>query len=289
MNDQATNLRRQVKLRDRKNLKKAKTLSVISGKGGVGKSNFALNFALELINVNKRVLLFDLDIGMGNIDILLGLQSKYSIIDMLDKRLSIYKIVEKGPNDLAYIAGGSSLTEIFTINQEKMNYFLEQYEDIATNYDYIIFDLGAGISKESLFFILSSDETIVITTPEPTSITDAYSVVKYIVSEQPKMPFHLVMNRAESMKVGREAMNRFINVALNFLKIEINNLGVLPYDPIVSDAVIQQTPYVILNKRAPVSRAMKRIVLDYIDDLTKNRYEFKQTFTQRLRQFFLGR
>lgn len=289
MNDQAMNLRRKVNHLNNPSEKKATTIAIVSGKGGVGKSNFAINFSLQLKELNKRVLLFDLDVGMGNIDILLGLQPNHSIIDMLSNKLKIESIIEKGPKDLSYIAGGSSLTEVFSMDNEKMDYFLAQYDKVSKEYDYIVFDLGAGVSESSMFFTLSSDEIIVITTPEPTSITDAYSMIKHIHLREPNMSFHIVINRAINQKSGMDTLERFLQVVKNFLKIEANKLGVLPNDPIVTEAVMKQTPYTLLSKRAPISKAMKEIVIEYVNENTIKPDRLRGSFVQRLRQFFVGR
>ncbi|HLS35342.1 MAG TPA: MinD/ParA family protein [Bacillota bacterium] len=289
MNDQALQLRMQIERKKNDDANKAKTISIVSGKGGVGKSNFAINFALQLIHLNKRVIIFDLDIGMGNIDILLGLQAKKTVIDMLEQKLSIEEIIEYGPKDLAYIAGGSGLTNIFTMGDEKVNLFLQEYEKISHLYDYILFDLGAGVSEHGLFFTLSADETFVITTPEPTAITDAYSIVKYVASKEVKMPFYVVMNRVKKKQIGEEMLERFSKVIKQFLQIDIYKLGVLPIDDIVRDAVMRQTPYILLDERAPISKAMKDLVISYIDEIPPETSRLKRSFIQRLRQFFVGR
>src|SRR5690625_2101589 len=236
--DQAAHLRRKINHTNKKN--HGKTISIVSGKGGVGKSNIAINFSLELMNNRKKVLLFDLDVGMGNIDILLGLQAEYTVIDMLEKRLSVYDIIEHGPYNLAYIAGGSAINKLFSMDEAEANYFLEQYNELQHDYDYIIFDMGAGATNESMFFILASDECFAVTTPEPTSITDAYGMIKHIVNYKPKMPIYIIMNRCSTQKNGQKAMNRFRQVISRFLHIDGHPMGVLPHDKIVSMAVMRQ-------------------------------------------------
>lgn len=283
MDDQAKNLREKI---SKKREQQAQTISVVSGKGGVGKSNFALNFSLELIALNKKVILFDLDVGMGNIDILLGLNAKQTLIDMLDQQLSIFSIIETGPKDLRYIAGGSNLADLFTFNKRHMDYFSNEYEKLIKHYDYIIFDLGAGVSEENIFFNLASDECIVITTPEPTSITDAYSFIKQIVNKEQKMPIYVVMNRTPSRRIGENTLARFDQVISQFLHIKITQLGILPNDETVSKAVMKQTPYILLNGRAPISRAMKQLTKNYLnnkDILTNHR---SLSFGQKLKKLF---
>lgn len=282
MSDQAASLRRQLKIAE--SPKHAKTISVISGKGGVGKSNIALNFSLELIKNKKKVLLFDLDVGMGNIDILCGLHAKKTIIDMFTEHLSIYDIIELGPNTLSFIAGGSGLSGFFTMNQHKQQYFFEQYKMLVQMYDYIIFDMGAGATRDSLFFILASDECIVVTTPEPTSITDAYGMIKHVIHNQVDMPIYVIMNRSYSQHDGMKSLQQFKRVITQFLRVDVQTLGILPDDQTVSKAVRRQVPYVIFKENAAVSKAMRQITINYLSK-TNDRNEIKPlSFVQKLKQ-----
>lgn len=287
INDQAMNLRR--KLQQSRDPKQAKTISIVSGKGGVGKSNFALNYSLELLKSGKKVLLFDLDVGMGNIDILLGLTATKTIVDMFDKQLKIHDIIEKGPNNLAYIAAGNGLSGFFTLDDDKKEYFLGQYNELVLAYDYIIFDMGAGATKESLFFVLASDECIVITTPEPTSITDAYGMIKHIVNNMGEMPIYVVMNRSLSYKTGKKALDRFQRVISHFLHVEIQQMGVLPDDRTVSAAVIRQIPYSILNENAAISKAIKQIAANYLQKSLTTNKKMTISFVQRLKRLLVER
>ncbi|MEC5422674.1 MinD/ParA family protein [Virgibacillus sp. C22-A2] len=287
MIDQAAGLRRQ--LLESLDPKQAKTISVISGKGGVGKSNIALNFSLELINNQKKVLLFDLDIGMGNIDILLGMHAKKTIVDMFNDHLSIHDIIETGPNNLAYIAGGSGLNDFFTMDEEKRNFFLDQYRELVKMYDYILFDMGAGATKESIFFILASDECLVVTTPEPTSITDAYGMVKYILSFEYAMPINVIMNRSYSQKEGGQSLDRFTQVVERFLHTTIKKMGILPEDKIVSKAVIRQTPYVLLDEKSAVAKAMKQLTKNYLSNSTELNNIGSVSFVKKLKQLMTER
>ncbi|WP_404452640.1 MinD/ParA family protein [Virgibacillus necropolis] len=286
-NDQAMNLRR--KLQQSKDPRHAKTISIVSGKGGVGKSNFALNYSLELIKTGKKVLLFDLDVGMGNIDILLGLNAGKTIVDMFNQQITVHDIIEKGPNNLAYIAAGNGLSDFFTLDDTKKEYFLKQYNELVQLYDYIIFDMGAGATHESLFFIVASDECIVITTPEPTSITDAYGMIKHIVNNQGKMPIYVVMNRSLSYKSGKKALDRFQRVISQFLNIEIHQMGILPDDRTVSNAVIRQIPYSILNENAAISRALKEIVANYSQNSFRINKKENTSFVRRLKRLLAER
>lgn len=286
MGDQADSLRRQ--FGHLPEINQAKTIAVVSGKGGVGKSNFALNFSLSLLNRGKKVLLVDLDVGMGNIDILLGLNAPSTIIDMLNKDLSIHDIIETGPNQLAYISGGTGISQFFSLDEQKKEFFYQQYRTLLVDYDYIIFDMGAGATDDSLFFILAADECIVITTPEPTSITDAYSMIKHIVNKDQNLPIYVVMNRCMSKKIGQKALDQFQQIIARFLTIEINKMGILPDDKIVSLAVMRQTPYLLLNRRAPISQAMRQLTINYLtkgdEQLTKKPFSFVNKLKQFMRE-----
>lgn len=290
MSDQAEQLRNRL-AKDNRNGREGRTISVVSGKGGVGKSNTALNFAIALQEKGKKVLLFDLDVGMGNIDILLGIQTKYTIVDMFTNYMDIHDIIEIGPKGLSYIAGGTGLNDFFTLNQEKVNYFYEQYNKLVKDFDYILFDLGAGATSDSMVFVLASDECIVVTTPEPTSITDAYSMIKFIVKERRNMPISVIMNRSIKQKEGIQALNRFEKVINQFLERDIKKIGILPDDKIVSTAVIRQTPYLLLNEQAAVSRAIRLVVNNYLTDSeelnSKARSPF--SFVRKLKQLITER
>nr|WP_164668978.1 MinD/ParA family protein [Virgibacillus doumboii] len=286
VHDQAESLRRQVE--HTREPGQAKTIAVVSGKGGVGKSNVALNFALELLRHDNKVLLFDLDVGMGNIDILLGLHAEKSIVDMFNNQLTVHDIIETGPRGISYVAAGSGLTDFFTMNQEKRDYFFRQYDELITIYDYIIFDMGAGVTNDSLSFIVASDECIVVTTPEPTSITDAYGMIKHIINRQQSMPVSVIMNRS-SIKNGSQTMERFRLIVEQFLNIKIRKLGILPDDKTVSAAVVRQIPYVLLNEKAAVSRAIKDITIDYLQNGSEAKNQKSASFVQRLKAFVMER
>lgn len=283
MIDQAEKLRNHVQ----KQLS-AKTIAIISGKGGVGKSNTILNFSIELQKQGKQVLLFDLDVGMGNIDILLGSDTANTIVDLFNDFMPIHDIIESGPKGLSYIAGGSSLSDIMDIDHHRLDYFFQQYELLVKDYDYIFFDMGAGVTETSLSFVLASDECMLITTPEPTAITDAYSMIKQVINKQRTMKMSFIMNRCESIKDGKIASQRFQEVVKRFLAVDINVLGMLPNDKTVHTAVIRQIPYTILDKAAPVTKAMHHVVLTYLQG-RQSTIVSKGSFVQKLKRLLTVR
>ena len=286
-NDQAANLRQKMQRFNQK--KQAKTIAVVSGKGGVGKSNFTINFALKLIEKRKSVLIIDLDIGMGNIDILMGLQARHSIVQMYENHLSIHDIIEVGPNSISYISAGSGLSTVFNMDEEKFNYFLDQYNEIASEYDYIFFDMGAGATDESLAYILAADECILVTTPEPTSMMDGYAMIKHIHNKNTQLPFYLLINRADSIKEGKQVINKLQKVTSTFLAKQITALGVLPDDKKVSKAVISQIPFVLYDPLTQASRAIEQIVNQYLTDTINLDKKAPSSFITKLKKFIKER
>src|SRR5690606_3300597 len=168
MHDQAERLRQRVN--EEKAPRTSKTISIVSGKGGVGKSTTVLNFALELQKKKKRVLIFDLDIGMGNIDILLGQQSKHHILNFFEEFLPIHDMIEVGPNVLSYIAGGTAFDRLLELDENKLEYFFSQYELLSKTYDYIFVVVGLMMSRPFLAICLARDDILLVLNPESTAM-----------------------------------------------------------------------------------------------------------------------
>ncbi|MFK2825014.1 MinD/ParA family protein [Bacillus sp. B190/17] len=283
-NDQAAALRQRL---NRLEGGRAKTVAVVSGKGGVGKSNISLNFAIELTRSGKKVLIFDMDIGMGNIHVLTGQAWGRSIADFFEQERSLKELIFKDKEGVSYILGGSGLNQLVEWNSSHFNRWLYEIEELQQQYDYLLFDMGAGATKETLNILMSTDDIIVVTTPEPTSITDAYSMMKYIHSHGGENTFYLVCNRTESEKEGREAVNRLRQAVQKFLQRESFELGVLPESNIVKRAVIAQTPFLIAYPNTNISQALRAAVKAYAEGYwdSSNKSEPK-SFISRLRYFF---
>lgn len=261
MNDQAENLRRLLRNDQRKD---AKVIAIVSGKGGVGKSNVCLNVAISLSKLGKKVAIFDLDIGMANLNILMGLTANYHLMDLLDNQLSIWDIMEEGPAGLSYIAGGSGFSSFVELTDERLQKFFSQLELIGEHFDYIFLDMGAGATKESVELVMAVHEVFVVTTPEPTAMTDAYSMIKFIHLKDDLKPMYLIVNRVDSEKEGLRTIESFKKVALQFLQKDISALGYIPNDPAVSKAVKAQTPFVLFDSFSKGSQAVARIAALYI-------------------------
>ncbi|MFD1990902.1 MinD/ParA family protein [Paenibacillus nicotianae] len=242
----------------------AKFITITSGKGGVGKSNFTLNFALALQRLGRKVLVFDADIGMANIDVLMGVRSKFNLSHLLSGEKQINEIIEKGAGSLPYIAGGSGLSSLFSLSDKDLIYFTDQIQKVATDMDYILFDTGAGLSKETLQFIMSADECIVVTTPEPTSITDAYALIKVVHGMEEDVSFKLVVNRAENEKEAVQTSDKIRLVTSRFLNLEIPLLGFVSDDSHVSQSVKKQVPFSIYSPGCLASKDIQHLAQRYM-------------------------
>ena len=265
MTDQAKQLREKVlQKKSKKERRQTRIIAVTSGKGGVGKSNFALNFALSLAQQNKKVLIFDVDLGFANVDVLLGRSNKESIATMIEKDLSIWDIIEEGPNGLLFISGGTGFNDMFRLDETKMNKFFTELSTIQGMVDYIILDTGAGLSYENLRFILAADDVILVTTPEPTSITDAYSIVKMVHAKDQNVHMKLIINQCTSVKEGKQTADNFKKVTEQFLNKQIGTLGFIPSDVNVPNAVKKQVPFLLAFPNCHASQAMQNVTSEFL-------------------------
>ena len=261
MRDQAEKLR--MKMLENKGAL-GKSIAVVSGKGGVGKSNFSINFATLLAEKGEKVVVLDMDIGMGNIHILVGGRVRYSLKDYLEGNSPLQQVMYEGPNNLQYIAGGSGMSDILEWSEEMFNRLTEAFEYLQKSFDYILFDMGAGATSWSLDLLTSVDEIIVISTAEPTAITDAYSMMKYICLKDSEKQFYVLCNRAFSREEGQGTLNRLSSAMYKFLSKGVTILGSLPEDPAVRKAVREQVPFTIAYPDAPISKMMQLIVSKFI-------------------------
>lgn len=285
MRDQAEKLRMQM-LQSQGAL--GKSIAVVSGKGGVGKSNFSMNFASLLVNSGKKVVILDMDIGMGNIHILIGKTVQSSLTDFLDGKMTLDEVMFEGPNGLQYISGGSGMTSLVEWSPQMFSKLIEGFEELQKRFDYILFDMGAGASPWSLELLTSVDEIIVISTAEPTAIMDAYSMMKYIHLKDADKQFYLLCNRVFNREEGEETLNRLQNAMQRFLQKDVMKLGSLPEDPAVRKAVREQVPFTILYPDAPISLTMKQIVNRFMEKSTEEVHmvEAKKGLIGKLRSIF---
>lgn len=278
MLDQAESLRRLAKgeIITKRN-DKTRIITVTSGKGGVGKSNFVVNLAITLVNLGKKVLIFDADIGMGNDDVLMGIYPKYNVMDLVNGRITIDKVIIEGPLGVNLLPGGSGLNNIEDLQQNQRDMFLKQIENLE-GYDYIFIDTGAGISRSVLAFISVADEFILVTTPEPTSLTDGYSLLKATDHFKIKSKANIVVNKVLDRKEGNQTFSKFKAAVNKFLSIDVNYLGIVYEDRKLIMAVREQSPFVISYPNSEASKCIRNIA----DTLVGNEKIVKGSSAQNL-------
>lgn len=242
------------------NKPKCKIITITSGKGGVGKSNIVVNLAISLREQGKRVLVFDADIGMGNDDVLMGVFPKHNLFDLLDERMSIQEVLIEGPLGVKLLSGGSGINKVEDLTEKERNSFLEKIQSLD-DYDYILIDTGAGINRSVLAFIACCEELIVITTPEPTSLTDAYSLLKATKHFKIKSKASIIVNKAFSFKEGIDTFVKFKSAVDKFLNLEINHLGTVLEDRKLVQSVREQKPFTMAYPNSDASKCIREIAL----------------------------
>ncbi|WMM26603.1 MinD/ParA family protein [Tissierella sp. MB52-C2] len=295
MNDQAKNLRNIMKSKTMNQEEisvvknRAKVISVSSGKGGVGKTNFAINFAISLKRLGYEVVIIDADIGLSNIEILAGVNINYTISDIIFSNKDIFEIMAAGPEGVKIISGGSGLKELSLLKDDNFSKLMEGMEKLQSCADYIIIDTGAGISKAVTDFIMASDETIIICTPDPTSLMDSYTLIKSIFYTGFIGPINIICNLVNSRNEGKEIFDKLYNAANKFLQININYLGYIERSELVNNAVRKQIPFTISNPNNSISRKINVIAMSFLGSKSLEDENTKKSFSKKIVDIFRGK
>ncbi|MBR6302370.1 MAG: MinD/ParA family protein [Lachnospiraceae bacterium] len=265
--DQAESLRMKTALEQQKTL--ARVITVTSGKGGVGKSNTAINLAIQFRKMGKRVIILDADFGLANIEIMFGAVPKHNLCDLIYQGKNIRDIITWGPGEVGFISGGSGIAGMSNLSVDYLNYIIRNLAELDSIADIIIVDTGAGISDAVLEFLVASGEIIVMTTPEPTSITDSYSLLKALSRHSrfnaANSQIKMIANRVEKESDGELLFKKLYAVVQRFLKLPMSYLGSVPQDMLLSRAVMQQVPVSLANPAAKSSQAYERIAARLLD------------------------
>lgn len=234
-------------------------LAVASGKGGVGKTNLAANMAVELSSRGHRVLLFDADLGLANVDVLFGLTPRRNIQDVLRKTEGLREIIVQGPEGVSIIPASSGVTELADLPAEHGRRLARELTELASEYDLLIVDAPAGIGGNVLRFCTMADQLVLVTTPEPTSVTDAYALVKVLRRQQAELPIRLVVNMVGHTDEGERVARAFGDITGHFLGRSVPYLGSLPWDTNVPVAVRRQKPFVTCYPNGRASVQLKQL------------------------------
>ena len=254
MEDQALELKKMMN-------KKTRIIAITSGKGGVGKSNLSVNMAIAYAQQGKKVMLIDGDLGMANVNILMNIVPQYNLMHVIQKQKTMQEIINETEFGIKFIAGANGFSKIANLTVEELDDFAKQFSMLG-NYDIIIIDTGAGIANNVLQFVSAADEVYVVTTPEPTAITDAYGIIKIITTEitDREMNIKLLVNRAHSAEEGKRISDRIINIVGQFLNKKVDYIGFVYDDPVVQASVIRQKPFIVVNPTSKPAQCIKHIV-----------------------------
>ena len=234
----------------------ARVLAITSGKGGVGKTNISANLAICLAASGKKVLLVDADFSLGNLDIVMNVNSKYNISHMINDGKSIEEIIHAGPEGVEMICGASGLEELADINEFQRRRLLKELSMLQNDNDVIIIDTSAGISRSVVGFCLAADHVLVVTTPEATAMTDAYAMIKVLVGNRFAGQISLIVNMARSIAEGKKTYQKIANVAGRFLSARVYNAGVLIKDERLSSSVRMRKPVVLAHPKSQITSSL---------------------------------
>ncbi|MCZ6628888.1 MAG: MinD/ParA family protein [SAR324 cluster bacterium] len=268
--DQATTLRKIVNLNkfeegpQPKLSGRMRVIAITSGKGGVGTTNIVLNLCMALSSRNRRVLLLDADMGLANVDVLLGLTPKYTLEHVMKRQKDVRDIMLTGPAGFRILPSGSGISELSEMTYEQQMHLFQELSKIDDDLDYLFIDTGAGISSNVLRFNASANEILIIANPEPTSITDAYALMKLLAIKYHIRDFGLIANSVTSRADGQGVYDTLERVCSQFLKVNLNFLGWIPFDANFRRTVRQQKPLLELYPDSPAAKSISRIA-DLLD------------------------
>lgn len=256
--DQADRLRAIVsELRKQRDMQfKSRIITITSGKGGVGKTNITVNLAICLALRGFKVVVLDADFGLSNVDVMLGTVSRYSFVDLLNGQRQLEDILSVGPAGVKFISGGSGAAELLNMDKRQLDIIIDKMAPLDKIADIVLVDTGAGINFSVMKFMQAADEVVLIITPEPASLTDAYALTKASVGTVEQSKMRVVLNRVIDRREADEIENRFLLTVQRFLGFTIKPLGFVPYDEAVLKAVKIQQPFVL---QYPQCRATRQI------------------------------
>ncbi len=273
--DQAEQLRNIIKASAQPQRTMARVITVTSGKGGVGKSNTSINLAIQLKKMGQRVIILDADFGLANIEIMFGTIPKHNLSDLIYQGKNIKEIITWGPGEVGFISGGSGIVGMSNLRKEYLSYIIQNLAELDAIADVIIIDTGAGISDAVLEFLVASGEILLVTTSEPTSITDSYSLLKSLCRhprfERENVQIKMIANKVESSEEGSNLFQKLNVVVSGYLSLPLQYLGAVPYDSQLSKAVMQQLPVSLQAPKAKSAIAYEEIAATLMNrELNKN-------------------
>lgn len=236
-----------------------RAISITSGKGGVGKTNVVANLSIASALRGKRVLIIDCDLGLSNIDVLMGLNPPYNLIHALNGEMKLSDVLVTGPAGVRILPAPFGLQDITALTREQKLNLLTILEHMDEEFDLILLDTGAGISSNVMFFNMVANHIVVIMTPDPTSMTDAYALIKVMNTQYDEQHFHLLVNNVRSDADGLAFYRKLTGVTHNFLNVSVDYVGCLPHDPMVNKATLMCRPLVDAFPSSPTAMRFRQL------------------------------
>ncbi|MFZ5766029.1 MAG: MinD/ParA family protein [Thermodesulfobacteriota bacterium] len=244
-----------------------RVICVTSGKGGVGKTNIVVNLAYCLAQKEKRVLILDADLNLANVDVLLGLTPRYNLHHVLLGEKSLRDILVKGPGGISILPASSGILELAELTEEQKLYFLAEMAEMGEQTDIVLIDTAAGINKNVIYFTLAAQERIIVLSPEPTSLTDAYAMIKVLSSRHDVKKFRILVNCAHSEKEALAVFRQLTAVADRFLDtVSLDYLGHIPLDSKLPQAVRNQRLLVVASPQSPAAHHFAKLAALLADE-----------------------
>jgi flagellar biosynthesis protein FlhG len=268
-----------------------KIFGVTSGKGGVGKTNLSANLAIQFALMGKRVLIFDADIGLANLDVILGCPTPWKLQHVLSREKTLSEIVQNGPGGIRFIAGGSGIESIVHLQGATGEQFLNELDALSSDYDVLIFDTGAGIDDNVLTFLSASDEIILIATPDPASMADAYATAKAMYITRPMAVVKVVVNMVDNEKQAKMVFHKLQSVISQFLGKDLLYLGHVRMDVDAMAWIRQRQPYSLADPKLKASQDVRQLAASLLNQTPVAAPEKAQErgLGERLRSLFLRR
>ena len=270
--------------------KGCRVLAVTSGKGGVGKTNMAVNMGLAMAKKGHRVLVFDADMGLANVDVLLGMIPQFNLVHLLYGQKTLSEIVVQGPGGLKIVASGSGgVQELANLNDAQRAKFLQALEGLQDEADIILVDTGAGLHRNVLAFVMAASEVILVTTPEPTALMDAYGMVKVLHLEKKDPLIRVIVNMAENQTEADEAGRKLVVLSKRFLNVDLEYLGFVPRDMSMIRAVREQRPVLLGTPSTPAGVSIARLADTILSGSPRGESGSLGVFFKRVSELFGGK
>lgn len=248
----------------------SRVITVTSGKGGVGKTNITVNLGICFAQMGYRVVIIDADLGLANVDVVMGKMSKYNLSDVINSNRNIVEILEEGPGGVRFVSGGSGVSQLLKLNSTQMVDLMMKLGALDEEADIILIDTGAGLSDTVLSFVHAAKEVILVTTPEPTSITDAYALIKTITSKDKNKLIKVIVNRAETPAEAFNILDKLNIVCDKFLGVKLQKLGFVLTDSAVVKAVKSQQPFILGYGKSEAAKNLTEIAQTLIKNAEAN-------------------